>query len=230
MARLGKLLPMLGSSQPGEADAARNKLLEHLGHHRLSMNDLAERLGASGGSAARPSVFGDPRPDLQQALEATRLAENRAYTLVRQNAVLRRQLDQTEGARQKLATRRNTTAAIAASGYGLLLLGAVVVHEGWLPTAEVVRQVRSDGPVTVQYSFPVPKLDGDSQSGERTATVLVQDQPVHAEPNAASSIRTYLPRGTSVVVTHMLMSGGLEWSQVHSDAGSGYIPSVSITR
>ena len=81
----------------------------------------------------------------------------------------------------------------------------------------------------MQYSFPSPKLDGGG-AGERTATVLVQDQPVHAEPNAGSLTRTYLPRGTAVVVTRTVVSGGLEWSQVRCDAGSGYVPSVSITR
>lgn len=232
VARLGKLLPMLASSQAGEADAARTKLLEHLSHHRLSLSDLVDRLKSPGGSSGsgRASAFGDPRPDLQQALEAARLAENRAHTLVRQNSVLRRKLDQTEMARQKLATRRSHALILGGSGYVFLLAGALAVFGGWLPASSEVQQVRANGPVTVQYSFPPPKLDGSGAAGERTATVLVQDQPVHAEPNGGSAVRTYLPRGTSVVVSRLVRSGGLEWSQVRSDAGSGYIPSVSITR
>ncbi len=223
---------MLGSSQAGEADAARTKLLEHLTQHRLSLSDLADRLRASGAGATsgRAAGFGDPRPDLQQALEAVRLAENRAHLLVRQNSVLRRKLDQVEGARLRLAARRSRALVLGLSGYACLAGFALLVFTGWLPLQDDVRQVRSGGPVTVQYSFPAPKLESGGEAGERTATVLVQDQPVHAEPNPGSTIRTYLPRGTAVVVMRMVMSGGLEWSQVRSEAGSGYIPSVSITR
>lgn len=230
VSRLSKLLPMLGSSQAGEAEAARTKLLEHLSHHRLSLNDLAERLGGAPASRSysRRDAADVPRLDLQQALEAARLAENRAHTLVRQNAVLRRQLDQAELGRQKLTARRNYGLIVGISGYVFLGLGALIVFGGvFQPTAPPPAIATADQPVTIQSTFPRPSLDGDTG---RTATVLADSQPVRADPIPGSPVRTYLPRGTSVQELYRVTRNGLEWSQIRSDAGVGFIPTTSITR
>ena len=45
--RLQKLVSLLGSEQPGEAEAARRKIGEHLAHHRLSFTDLSQHVQAS---------------------------------------------------------------------------------------------------------------------------------------------------------------------------------------
>ncbi len=228
VSRLSKLLPMLGSSQAGEAEAARTKLLEHLSHHRLSLSDLADRLGGAPSRQSRRRDPDDtPRLDLQQALEAARLAENRAYTMVRQNAVLRRQLDQAELARQKLAARRNYGLIVGSSGYVFLLLGALIVYGGVFQPAAPAPPTAAGPPVTIGLTYPRPSLDGDAG---RTATVLADDQPVHADPTNSSPVRTYLPRGTSVLELYRVTHNGLEWSQIRSEAGVGFIPSTSITK
>ncbi len=231
VSRLGKLLPMLGSSQAGEAEAARTKLLEHLSHHRLSLNDLAERLGGAPAPRGyrRRDAEDVPRLDLQQALEAARLAENRAHTLVRQNAVLRRQLDQVELARQKLTARRNYGLIVGISGYVFLGLGALIVYGGVFQPPAQQPLAAANPPVTIQSTFPRPSLAPDGDAG-RTATVLADGQPVRADPVPGSPVRTYLPRGTSVQELYRVTRNGLEWSQVRSDAGVGFIPSTSITR
>ncbi len=224
--RLGKLLPMLGSSQAGEAEAARTKLLEHLSHHRLSLNDLAQRLGAP---PSRRRDEDTPRLDLQQALQAARLAENRAHSMVRQNAMLRRQLDNAELARQKLAARRNYGLIVGGSGYVFLLIGALIIYGGVFAPAAPPPPAAPGQPVTIQSTFPRPSLAPDAEPG-RAATVLADGQPVRANPVPDAPVRTYLPRGTSVLEMYRVTRDGLEWSQIRSDAGTGFIPTTSITR
>ena len=238
--RFGKLLPMLASSQGGEADAARRKLLEHMAAHRVSLPEVVTRLrGAPLPRPEAPARF--PREaELTRELELVRharvAAEQMARNALQQNAALQHRAAVAEAEVQALVGRRSGVRIIAFAAT-LLALGfasIVVVQNlpaGVPPPLPVVPGSRPAA-ATMQPSRPqaMPPRDAAPAmtSSERLGYVLSNDIAVRADAAPDSPIRGFLPRGTEVIVMRPVTSSGLDWLLVRSSLGVGFVPAAVI--
>jgi hypothetical protein len=233
--RLQKLLSLLGSEQPGEADVARRKLLEHLAHHRLSLTDVAARLREPPPRIQAPG-FGEM--GLERQLYLARVARQEAEFDVqqaRQRVVeLSRSLQEaTIDAGQALRGQARAR-ALASAGWLLAALATAVAVTRTLPhgagptVASGMDRVRPG-------AVAVPQSDAESGEralrplpGERFGTVLVQDLPIRMTPVEDGEVRAFLNRGTRVVVQRQLRLGERSWLLIRSVTGSGWVPSGDV--
>ncbi|MEJ0045952.1 MAG: hypothetical protein WDN04_07405 [Rhodospirillales bacterium] len=122
LSRLQKLLPMLGSEQPGEAEAARRKLREHLGHHRLTFLDVAQRLGGATHSVREASLerqLALTRAAREEASRDAMLAGGRVRTL-------EEELDHTSAELANTVAGQGRIRAWAAAGWCVAIIVAAV--------------------------------------------------------------------------------------------------------
>ncbi len=231
--RLQKLLPMLASEQPGEADAARRKLLEHLGHHRLSLTDVALRLPAG----ARTASFtqGAREMSLERQLGIARIsrqeAESDTQRAMMQVAELRRSLQQAASDLGLAVAGQARVRLLAVVGWMMVaIVGSLAVAEhlhiegmaqGEAVAAADRRMLRPD--VLPAYDFNLHLA-----SGESFGTVLVQDLAIRLSPNEEAGVRAFLNRGMRVVVEQQTRAGGRNWLLVRSVTGTGWVPDGDV--
>jgi hypothetical protein len=230
--RLNKLISMLGSAQPEEADTARRKLIEHLGQYRLSFTDLAQRLRDTG---ERPSFTrGAKEMSLERQLAIARAAKQdaaaeaqaaaaRAYSLEvelqRSVFEIGRLLGNQARARLWLIVAWTTAAAAA--------LFAVVPHV--LPGATGFG--RAPRPATAQTA-QVTLTPGDPFAGtnplrlgpgEIAGTAAVQDLAIRLTPNDDANVRAFLNRGERVVIHEQVRVGAQTWFLIRTATGIGWV-------
>ena len=226
--RLQKLLPMLASEQPGEADAARRKLLEHLGHHRLSLTDVALRLPAG----ARTASFtqGARETSLERQLSIARIsrqeAESDMQRAMLQVAELRHALQQAAFDVSHAVAGQARVRLVAVVGWLMVaIVGCLAVAEhlhiegmaeGEAVSASERQMLRPDAQPADEASLRLAR-------GESFGTVLVQDLAIRLSPNEDAGVRAFLNRGVRVVVVEQLRVGGQNWLLVRSVTGTGWV-------
>lgn len=221
LSRLQKLLPMLASTQPGEADAARRKLLEHLAHARLSLTDVSRRLGEP-----------PPSPSFMQG--------TRELSLERQLSIARRTKQEAEAeaaqARAKVAELQvalhqatlNVGKALQSQARARVLAAlGFVVAAGSLAVAGGAHwpHLRPSG--QDQAHFAAPEVFADDalrpEPNERLGTTLVQDLKVRLLPNDSADVRAFLNQGTRVVIMQQARVGVQNWLLIRSGSGTGWV-------
>ncbi len=233
--RLQKLLPMLASEQPGEADAARRKLLEHLGHHRLSLTDVALRLPA--GARGASFTGGAREMSLERQLNIARISRQEAQSdtqrAMMQVADLRQALQQAAFELGRAVAAQARARLVAVVGW---LMVAVV---GCLAVAEhlhIEGMAQGEAVVAGERRMLRPELlPADESSlhlapGERFGTVLVQDLAIRLSPNEDAGVRAFLNRGMRVVVEQQVRMGTQNWLLVRSVTGSGWVRGGDVLR
>jgi hypothetical protein len=234
VSRLQKLVSMLGSEQPGEAEAARRKLLDHLGSHRLSLTDIAMRLRDSAGKGtANTASFtqGAREMSLERQLSIARAAKQEMEADLRRSeyqcSELQQALQQAAfdvGRALRGQARARLLAALgwlaAAVGGVMVLLVAAHVPAKWLGRQLVTSRVVAVGhPVAPEETDIVMRL----APGEHYGTVLVQDLAVRLNPNDDAGIRAFLNRGMRVVIEQQVRVGLQSWLLIRSVTGSGWV-------
>ena len=227
--RLQKLLPMLGSEQPAEAEAARRKLVEHLAGQRLSLTDLAQRLRepgrppASGFELSLERQIQIARVARQEAEFETKRARQRVAELSR--AVQEAGFDVARAQRGLGRTRR-----LAGAGWILALVaGAGLLVPRWQHSAQLANQTAMQrGVVLLHPSDPEAAAIQHPAASERVGTVLVQDLPVRLTPTDDGEVRAFLNRGTRVVLERQVRLGVQTWLQIRSVTGSGWVRSGDV--
>lgn len=225
---------MLGSEQPGEAEAARRKLLDHLGTHRLSLTDVAIRLRQ--GAAQRPNngasfTQGAREMSLERQLSIARVAKQDADSALRR---AESRLAETQQVLQQAAfdvgralrgqARARFSAALgwmaAAIACALLMLQSILMPPSWLvhprgaPRAMVVLHAEEPDRTDIVMRLA---------PGEHYGTVLVQDLPVRLNPNDDAGVRAFLNRGMRVVIEQQARVGAQNWLQIRSVTGAGWV-------
>jgi hypothetical protein len=234
VSRLQKLISMLGSEQPGEAEAARRKLLDHLGHHRLSLTDVAMRLREG---APRTASFtqGAREISLERQLSIARAArqeaEADAQNAQRRAADMQFALQQAAfdvGRALQGQARARTLAAIGWAAAAGALLVAVALQLRLPPdhapalaeqTATITAKSAMLGPVSPGAGDPSMRL----APGEHYGVALVQDLPVRMNPNDDAEVRAFLNRGMRVVIEQQVRVGLQTWLLIRSVTGSGWV-------
>ena len=229
VSRLQKLLPMLASEQPGEADAARRKLLEHLGSHRLSLTDVAQRLPA--GPARQASFLqGAQEISLERQLNIARIsrqeAESDTQRALLQVAELRHTLQQAAFDVERALQSQARARLVAVAGWLLLAIVSSLAIAQTLHTQGIVE---GDAVVAAGRQMLRPDVSEPNDSalrlspGERYGTVLVQDLPIRFSPSDEAGVRAFLNRGMKVVVEQQVRVGVASWLLVRSVTGSGWV-------
>jgi hypothetical protein len=235
VSRLQKLMSMLGSEQPGEADAARRKLVEHLGARGLSLTDVAQRVrdGARPASGGGPSFTGGARElGLERQVSIARAARLEAEAEVRrlqiqvmelQTALQQAAFDVGRSLRGQGQARALAGLGWAAAAVALVMLLATLSR---VPTRMILHPLTAGGrpaPMArVQEDDPADQVMRLSP-GEHYGVVLVQDLPVRLNPNDDSPVRAFLNRGMRVVIDQQVHVGPANWLQIRSVTGSGWV-------
>ncbi len=239
VSRLQKLLPMLASEQPGEADAARRKLLEHLGSHRLSLTDVAQRLqpGAAGGAGRASFLQGAREMSMERQLQVARVSRQEAEANTQRALMRIAELQQSlNGAAFEAARALQGQARVRLlAGVGWLLAGIVAAisiseHLHMQGVAQGRAEVAAN-----QSLLGAPALEGGEASlrlspGERFGTVLVQDLAVRLSPSEDAGVRAFLNRGMRVVVVQQVRVGVQAWLLIRSVTGSGWVRGSDVLR
>ncbi len=217
--RLQKLLPMLGSEQPAEADAARRKLVEHLATQRLSLTDLAQRLR----EAPRPPAAGFEL-SLERQIQIARVARQEAEFETKRARQRVAELSRAvqEAGFDVVRAQRNLARArlLAGAGWVLALVAAAgLLVPGWRDRTQRADQTAAQQGVVLLH----PKDPDPTGATLRVGTVLVQDLPVRLTPTADGEVRAFLNRGTRVVLERQVRSGMETWLLIRSVTGSGWV-------
>jgi len=212
---------MLASTQPGEADAARRKLLEHLAHARLTLTDVSRRLGEP-----------PPAPSFMQG--------TRELSLERQLSIARKTKQEAEAeaaqARAKVAELQVTlhqaslnvgralqgqaqARALAALGFVVAAVSLAIAGGAHFPhlRSSSQNQARFQAPEV----FAVEPLR--PEPNERLGTTLVQDLKVRLMPNDSADVRAFLNQGTRVVIMQQARVGVQNWLLIRSSSGTGWV-------
>jgi hypothetical protein len=239
VSRLQKLVSMLGSEQPAEAEAARRKLLEHLGTHRLSLTDIAMRLRDGAGSGAKngPSfVQGGREMSLERQLGIARAAKQEAEAELRraemrlseaQQALQMAAFDVGRAlrgqARARVFAGLGWAAASVAGVMALLVTNTVPLNWVGQPHA-AQRGVLASHAEQPDLGLNVMRLS----PGEHYGTVLVQDLPIRLNPNDDAGVRAFLNRGMRVVIEQQVRVGMQSWLMIRSVTGSGWVRGADV--
>jgi len=231
LGRLQKLLPMLGSEQPGEADAARRKLFEHLEHHRLTFLDVAQRLGGSAHGARDVS--------LERQLAVARVAkEDATREAMLAGARIRSLEDELENASTTVAHTISGQGRIrmwAAAGWCLAIVLATFAFGPQLTRNSPLLHAINRGPgsaATVDMNGPVSlqsNVAGQDNSGmrlllgERPGQAAVQDLPIRLSPNDDATVRAFLNQGEHVAIRQQVHTNGQTWLLVRTGTGTGWV-------
>jgi hypothetical protein len=234
VSRLQKLVSMLGSEQPGEAEAARRKLLDHLGSHRLSLTDIAMRLRDGAGKTASNNVSftqGAREMSLERQLSIARISKQEMEADLRRSEYQRSEMQHAlqqaafdVGRALRGQARARLIAAIgwmaAAIAGGLLLVLTARSPATWLFHGHPGPRPVAAGQVDVpEETDIVMRL----APGEHYGTVLVQDLAVRLTPSDDAGIRAFLNRGMRVVIEQQVRSGVQNWLLIRSVTGSGWV-------
>jgi hypothetical protein len=231
---------MLGSEQPGEAEAARRKLMEHLGAHRLSLTDVAMRLrdgartaqgnGATVTRGAREislerqlSIARGAKLELESELRRAQLQVMDLQQALQQAAFDVGRALRAQGQARLLAAVGWAAAAVA--GLMVMLMAARQPVQGLLhPRSSAQHVMQTQRPQEADPVDIVMRLS----PGEHYGIVLVQDLPVRLNPDDVAGVRAFLNRGMRVVIEQQARVGPQTWLQIRSVTGSGWVPSVDI--
>jgi hypothetical protein len=231
--RLQKLLPMLGSEQPGEADAARRKIGEHLAHYRLSFTDLAQHLRDG---ARKPTSFVQSARELslERQLAIARAAKeeaaHEAEAALHRIRVLEIELQQATfeiGRTLNSQARIRAAAAVACIVAAGCLIFVILPHgpapgtQAAVPRADVVTMAPTD-----PQNDPAAHL----APGERLGHAAVQDLAIRNNPNDQATIRAFLNYGDKVVIQQQAHLGPQTWLMIRSATGSGWVRSGDVLR
>ena len=241
--RLQKLLSLLGSEQPGEADAARRKIGEHLAHHRLSFTDLAQNLrdSAPRTNAARsgPSfVQGARELALERQLAIARAAKEEAAhdaeAALHRVRTLEIELQQAtfEIGRSLNSQGRVRAAAALACIVAAFCLIVVILPHGQTGTSAPSISVQT---TRRPQANPAPPLGpGDPTAhiapGEILGHAAVQDLAIRLSPNDEATIRAFLNYGEKMVIQAQVKVGAQTWLLVRSATGVGWVRSGDVLR
>jgi hypothetical protein len=240
VSRLQKLVSMLGSEQPGEAEAARRKLLDHLGSHRLSLTDIAMRLRDSAGkNAGNGASFtqGAREMSLERQLSIARAAKQDMESDLRRSEYQRAELQQ---ALQRAAfdvgsALRGQARArlLAAMGWLAAAFGGVLVLLllGRMPAGSLMHARPAPRTITIGRADMAQGADIMMRlaPGEHYGTVLVQDLAVRLNPNDDAGVRAFLNRGMRVVIEQQVYVGVQSWLLIRSVTGSGWVRGGDIS-
>ena len=239
--RLQKLLPMLGSEQPGEADAARRKIGEHLAHYRLTFTDLAQHFEAM---ARRPAVGGAHGASFSQgarelslerqlmiARSAKEEAAREAESALHRVRILEIELQQAtfeiartlnSQARVRIAAALSCIVAVAC------LIFVVLPHgEGGNPQDRRRPRVVMVQPSGGMNNTPPAQAVGP---GETVGHAAVQDLAIRLGPTDQADVRAFLNQGERVVIQHELRVGQQTWLLIKSETGIGWVRSGDVLR
>ena len=232
MSRLQKLLSLLASEQPGEADVARRKLVEHLGHHRLSLSDVGARLGQAPAAPARvSSPFGGAEMGMERQLYLARAARQEALGDVQRARLRVTELSQQvqEANIDAARAQRSQARARVLAMFGWLL---AVLPGGYLLSQQLHRNATPEAAqrAAAASQAMMRPVDPDSSGqalrpaiGERFGTVLVQDLPVRLTPSEDGDVRAFLNRGMRVVVERQVRASDQTWLLIRSVTGTGWV-------
>jgi hypothetical protein len=239
VSRLQKLVSMLGSEQPAEAEAARRKLMEHLGAHRLSLTDVAMRLRdgaapAQGGGAS--FTQGTREGSLERQLSIARSAKLELESELRRAQMqvleLQKALQQAAFDVGRALRGQGQARLLAAAGWTAAAVATLMVllMAAQLPVAGLLHPRSAQH--TVQILRPVESEPADSvmrlSPGEHYGIVTVQDLPVRLNPDEVAGVRAFLNRGMRVVIEQQARVGPTTWLQIRSVTGSGWVPSAAV--
>ncbi len=235
--RLQKLLSMLGSEQPGEADAARRKICEHLAHYRLSFTDLANHLRDRGPPFTRGASFTQGARELSLerqlaiAREAKAAAVREAEAALHRVRVLEVELQQmTFDVGRALSGQARVRVAAAAAcmvavGCVIMLLlprGPLIMPH---PTAALRERTVIVQPNVTQLD-PTDHVD----PGELRGRAAVQDLAIRLYPNDQADVRAFLTYGARVVIERQVHVGQQTWLLIRSSSGEGWVRSGDVLR
>jgi hypothetical protein len=229
--RLQKLLPMLGSQQPGEADAARRKLIDHLGQHRLSLLDVAARLREPPRPPAASFSQGARELSLERQLSIARQAKEEASHEALIAGMRIRALEAEmqhvtfEIARvlqSQVRVRLLAIAGWAATGIAVLIgVGPSLLH---------LRQTSGRPQLAALLSTPAGLPRGGDDSGlalrlgpnELLGTAAVQDLAIQVTPGEGASVRAFLNRGEPIAIEegsgNRVRFGAQTWLRVRTQS------------
>lgn len=251
--RLRKLLRMLASDQEQEADTARRKLLSHLAQHELSANDLADRLAGppseeleAARAAVRHAEQHAARADARRqraeaALAETGLAETGLMAAAGLAETRRGRPRRGRGLRIALAL---LLVVLPCAGVaGLLLYNASGPNApGPAPSQTVVAPM----PLTTAPLAalpPAPAVRNETamfstggvvrevrQPAEWSGTVLVAGTELRSDMRPDAIVLATLQAGTRVTVQRTMTYQGMEWLQVSTADGPGFVPVGRVRR
>jgi hypothetical protein len=239
--RLQKLLSMLGSEQPGEADAARRKIGEHLAHYRLSYTDLANHLGDRGALAGaaftRGASFTQGARELSLerqlaiAREAKEAAQQEAEAALHRVRVLEIELQQAtfEIGRTLNGQGRVRAAAALACMVAVGCLIFVVLPREPLHNARPGPVPHAEN-VIVQPNVTQADPTDHVAPGEVLGRAAVQDLAIRLNPNDEATIRAFLNYGERVVIERQEHVGQQTWLLVRSATGEGWVRAGDVLR
>lgn len=249
--RLAKLLAMLSSENPAEAEAARHKLREHLAARHLSMVDLAQHLMAAPGEPDGAALAREAERlrAANQALErAVRRSRAEALAALQRATLAEREL----GRRWSRMSGRNVAAGwVAAIALAVLAAGAGAAGWTWLhgpgPQAPVLRaslpapeRLASARPAPRPPPIPAapaadrpvfswqPEPTPSAAPAARPAFVRIDRTALRERASAGATLRAVLPRGLPVVVLRTERRFGQDWSLVQTPRGQGYVAAAAI--
>jgi len=232
--RLQKLLPLLGSGQSGEAEAARRKLLEHLAQHHLSMHDLSQRLqtGAPRAQFSQSAREESLERQLSVARAAKEEASGEARRLGQYLQAMQMEMEQGRHDAGAILQAQGRTRALAVTGWlaAIFCLGlAVFVPKVDVPPPRTVntdRNFATEGPPTLQADSPADHMT----AGQRQGTTAVQDTPIRLGPSDSASIRAFLNIGEHVVILQQTRIGPQTWLLIRSASGTGWARGGDVLR
>ena len=235
--RLQKLLPMLGSEQPGEAEAARRKLHEHLGHHRLTFLDLAKRVG---GVAARGLHEMSLERQLALARAAKEEASRDAMLAGARIRTLEVELEEASATVAHTIAGQGRVRAWAAAGWSAaIIVAAISFGPAITKNSPLLHSLNhaSDNAATINLNGPVsPQMRGIEQNdpamqlklGERPGQAAVQDLPIRLSPNDDATVRAFLNQGEHVAIQQEVHSNGQTWLLIRTGTGTGWVRSGDV--
>jgi hypothetical protein len=228
--RLQKLLPMLGSAQPAEAEAARRKLAEHLAHHRLSFTDLAQHFHANAPRPGPSFTQGARELSLERQLAIARSAKEEAAreaeSALHRVRVLEIELQQATfeiGRTLNSQSKIRVAAAIACIVAAACVIVVVLPHAP-RPTAPTLRTIQ----ILLQPNPAAGDPGAHLNPGEVLGHAAVQDLAIRLGPNDQATIRAFLNYGEPVVIQHQIRLGAQTWLLIHSATGSGWVRSGDV--
>jgi hypothetical protein len=237
VSRTQKLLSMIGSGQAAEAEAARRKLLEHLTHHRLSLTDLAARIGGGPRPGAPPSVIQGARDlNLERQLVIARSARQEAEAEASVNRArlteLQAILHQANIDMARLLNSQSRLRYVTAAACGVAATCLIIAALSYLPAQSDMHQkigvLLHDGPVSLRSQGQAPAMPIRTLLSERVGQVAVQDLTVRLAPSDDAGVRAFLNQGERVLIMEQRRVGPQSWLRIRSETGEGWVRSGDI--
>jgi hypothetical protein len=231
ISRLNKLLSMLGSAQPEEADTARRKLIDYLGQYRLSFTDLAQRLRDT---SERPSFTrGAKEMSLERQLAIARTAKQEAAAEAQAAAArvysLELELQRSAFEIGRLLANQTRARAWMILGWTIGVAGAfAAAAPHLLPGYSLTRAHAAPSTDTVRMAMtPGDPFAGTNPlrlgPGEVAGTAAVQDLAIRLTPNDDANVRAFLNRGERVVIHQQVRVGSQTWFLIRTATGIGWV-------